>query len=157
MKKRTAVIAALVSVLPMGQPLVIGTGAALTSAAVMLSVPTEAYAESFQFYFNRAYNKGESGDYYGAISDYNKTLEIDPRDASAYFGRAWSKKKLKNYYGAIADYTKAIKIKPNYKSAYKNRGITKEDIGDLNGACADWREASYLGDQDSVQWVRNQC
>ena len=49
MKKRTAVIGALVSLLPMGQPLVIGGGAALTSAAVMLSVPEKVNAQTKNF------------------------------------------------------------------------------------------------------------
>ena len=45
MKKRTAVIGVLVSLLPIGQPLVIGTGAVLTSAAVMLSAPEKVNAQ----------------------------------------------------------------------------------------------------------------
>ena len=49
MKKRTAVIGALVSLLPLGQPLFIGTGAVLTSAAVMIAVPEKAKAESAFF------------------------------------------------------------------------------------------------------------
>ena len=44
MKKRTAIIGALVSLLPVGQPLVIGTGAVLTSTAVMVSIPAEVNA-----------------------------------------------------------------------------------------------------------------
>ena len=61
MKKRTAVLGALVSLLPLGQPLVIGTGAVFMSAGVMLSLPAKVNAESATFYFNRGYNKGESG------------------------------------------------------------------------------------------------
>ena len=57
MKKRTAVIGALVSLLPLGQPLVIGTGAALTSAGVILTVPEKAKAESAVFYYNRGIDK----------------------------------------------------------------------------------------------------
>ena len=94
MKKRTAVLGALVSLLPIGQPLVIGTGAVLTSAAVMLSVPEKANAESSAFYINRGNEKYQSGDYYGAISDYNKAIEINPRDADAYYNRGIAKDNL---------------------------------------------------------------
>tara|TARA_B100000700_G_scaffold314504_1_gene401182 strand:+ start:2700 stop:2879 length:180 start_codon:yes stop_codon:yes gene_type:complete len=59
MKKRTAVIGALVSLLPLGQPLVIGTGAALTITVMMFSVPEKAHAESVDFYFNRGIKKGK--------------------------------------------------------------------------------------------------
>ena len=61
MKKRTAVIGALVSLLPMGQPLFIRTGVVLTSAAGMLAVPESAQAESASFYFDRALKKSKSG------------------------------------------------------------------------------------------------
>ena len=79
MKKCTAIIGALVSLLPLGQPLVIGTGAALTSAAVILSVPEKVQAESADFYIDRGIEKGKSGDYYGAISDFNQAIKIADR------------------------------------------------------------------------------
>ena len=157
MKKRTAIIGALVSLLPLGQPLLIGTGVVLTSAVVMLTVPEKAKAESAVFYYNRGIDKYNAGDSYGAITDYNRAIEINPRYANAYHNRGVAKRKLGDNYGAIADYTKAIDINPNYRSAYKNLGIVKEDIGDLQGACSDWRDASYLGDEDAVYWVINQC
>ena len=90
MKKRTASIGALVSWLPMGQSLVIGTGAFLTSAGLMLSFSGKAQAESADFYFNRATDKQEEGDYDGAISDYIKGLEINPKYSDAYFNRGLS-------------------------------------------------------------------
>ncbi len=158
MKKRTAVIGALVSLLPMGQPLVIGTGAALTSAAVMLSVPQRVKAESAVFYYNRGVDKYDAGDYYGAISDYSKAIEINPRHASAYYNRGTIKgKELGDYYGAIADYNKSIEINPMDADAYRNRGLSKEYIRDLKGACSDWRKASELGDKDPAKWVKDQC
>ena len=157
MKKRTAVIGALVSLMPMGQPLLIGSGAALTSAAVMFSVPEKANAESEEFYFKRANKKVGEEDYYGAISDYNKAIEINPKYSKAYINRGIAKDNLKDHYGAISDYRKTIEINPKYTNAYINRGITKEDIGDMKGACADWRKASKLGDEKSAKWVREQC
>ena len=110
MKKRTAVIAALVSLMPMGQSLVIGTGATLTSAALILSVPEKAKAETGDVYFDRAYDKAEKGDYYGAIADYTKVIEINPRNAAAYNNRGSAKSNLNDDYGAIADYTKAMRL-----------------------------------------------
>ena len=136
MKKRTAVIGALVSLLPIGQPLVIGTGTVLTSAGVMLSVPEKVNAESADFYFNSAYEKAERGDYYGAISDYTKSIEINPNDQDAFYNRGISKIKLKDYYGAISDYTKAIEINPKKVKAYNNIAYIKrkKEINDNYGA-----------------------
>ncbi len=157
MKKRTAIIGALMSLVPFGQPLVIGTGAALTNAAVMLSFSETAQAESAIFYYNRGIDKKDSGDYYGAISDYTKAIEINPRYAEAYNNRGSVKDNLEDYYGAISDYNKAIEINPRLAVAYGNRGIAKKRIGDILGACADWRQSASLGKENAARWVRNQC
>ena len=149
MKKRTAIIGALVSLLPLGQPLVIGTGTVLTSAAVMLSVPEKAQAESAAFYYNRGIDKHEAGDYYGAISDYNKAIEINPRDAEAYNNRGDAKADLKDFYGAIADFNKAIEINPRDAKAYNNRAQTKYMLGDMKGSCSDAKKAASLGSEES--------
>ena len=160
MKKRTALIAAFVSLMPMGQTVLIGTGAVLASAGVMLTVPEKAKAESVNFLRQRGYRRQESGDYYGAIADFSKIIEINPRSAyavDAYVYRGNAKYYLEDYEGAIADFSKVIEINPRDTRAYGNRGISKKKLGDLKGACADWREASYLGDGDAAKWVRNQC
>ena len=150
MKKRTAIIGALVSLLPMGQPLMLGTGVSLTSAAVMLSVPESVKAESAEFYFNRAYKKAEEGDHYGAISELSKAIEINPRHAVAYYNRGIEKKRLKDYSGAISDYTKAIEINPKYVNAYSNRGAAKLDSKDFYGSISDSNKAIQLDPNDST-------
>ena len=66
----------------------------------------------------RAFDKEERGDHYGAIADYTKAIEINPKKDSAYFNRGNAKTALKDYFGAISDYTKAIELDPNMKSAY---------------------------------------
>ncbi|MFL0754524.1 MAG: hypothetical protein AB8A45_03230 [Prochlorococcus sp.] len=84
MKKRTAAIAAFLSLMSIGQALVIGSGAALTSAVVMLFVPEKAQAEYSDVYFYRGRDKYHDGDYYGAICDFNKGIAIYPRYRDAY-------------------------------------------------------------------------
>ncbi len=93
MKQRTAIIGALVSLLPMGQTVLIGTGAALMSNAVMLSVSTEAQAESVDFLYERGNRRQESGDYSGALSDFSTIIEINPWDGDAYYNRGNAKRK----------------------------------------------------------------
>ena len=83
MKKRTAFIGAILSFIPLGQPLFIKTGVALSTTGLILSLPEKANAESAGFYFNRANDKAERGDHYGAISDYTKAIEINPNFAGA--------------------------------------------------------------------------
>ena len=57
MKLRNTAIAAALSLMPIGQTLMVGTGAALTTTAVLLSVPEKAQAESAEFYYNRGIAK----------------------------------------------------------------------------------------------------
>ena len=114
MKKGTAFIGAILSLIPFGQPSLINTGVVLSTTGLILSVPEKVNAESADFYFDRAFEKGNNGDYYGAIFDYTKAIEINPNDGDAYYNRGWNKGSLKDYYGAISDYTKAIEINPNY-------------------------------------------
>ena len=115
------------------------------------------YSQTAEEYFNSAYDKSENGDYYGAIADYTKAIELNPDYASAYYNRGLAKSKIEDYYGAIADYTKAIEINPNYTNAYSSRGISKEDLGDLDGACSDWKQATIRGHTNAKKWVANQC
>ena len=78
MKKRIAFIGAILSLIPIGQPLLIKTGAVLSTTGLILSIPEKAQADSATFYFDSAYEKAERGDHYGAISDYTKAIEINP-------------------------------------------------------------------------------
>ena len=152
MKKRTAIISALVSLLPMGQPLLIGTGAALTSAAVMLFVPEKAKAESARFYIKRGDEKLSNEDYYGAISEFNKAIDINSNDSYAYRRRGRSKFWIQDYQGSLSDYNKSIEIDPSNKFTYQFRGDTKLDSGDSYGAISDFLKAIDIDPKDPYSY-----
>ena len=116
MKKRTAFIGAILSLIPFGQPLMIKTGVVLSSSAVMLSLTKKVHAETSTFYFNRAYEKAENGDHYGAISDYTKAIEINPNDAKAYSNRGITKGiGFNDEEGACEDIKKAASLGSQYR------------------------------------------
>ena len=140
MKKRTALIAAALSLMPLGQPLVVGTSAFLMSAGLMLSFSGKAQAESADFYFNRAIDKQDKGDDYGAISDYTKAIKINPSFSIAYYNRGNAKGDLEDYEGAISDYTKVIEINPKDADAYFNRGLAKGKLEDYYGEISDYNK-----------------
>ena len=153
MKKRTTLIAALVALMPMGQPLIVGMGAVLTSAGVvMLSIPEKVKADSAAFYYNRGRDKFYAGDYYGAISDYNRVIKEypnHPKIDQVYNNRGNIKEKFEDYYGALADYTKAIEMNPRQINAYYNRGSLKgEYLEDYYGAIADFNKAIEINSND---------
>ena len=120
---------------------------------ILLSSNKETW---FLFFRN---SKDAIQDYYGAIADYTKAIEINPNDGDAYYNRGASKGDIEDYYGAIADFTKAIDINPNDNGSYWNRSIAKERIGDIEGACADAKKSVSLGDAttDNQRWIRNNC
>jgi len=95
-------------------------------------------------WYNLGKNKGQSGDYKGAIADLNQAIKIKPDYANAYNGRGVAKYNLGDKQGAIADYNQAIKIKPDYADAYHNRGLAKYNLGDKQGAIADYNQAIQL-------------
>ena len=156
MTRRTTAIAAALSLLPLGQPLLLGSTTTLATAVVMFSTQA-AHAQSASTYVDAGIEKGKSGDLQEAIADFNKALIIDAQSASAYYYRGSAKVALGDHQGAIADFNKALAINPQYADAYRTRGITKELIDDLTGACADWRKASSLGVQEAAGWVKDQC
>jgi tetratricopeptide (TPR) repeat protein len=125
--------------------------------ALALLISFVSFGQTTLEYFDSGYDKAKAKDYYGAIADYTKAIEIDPTAVTAYFNRGVSKSDLKDYYGAIADFTKAIELNPNDANAYAKRGVSKENLGDLNGACVDWKKAAALGNKIAAGWVAKQC
>ena len=76
-------------------------------------------------YYNRGYDKGSNDDYYGAVSDFTKAIELAPNNANAFTQRAYMKSKLKDFKGTRTDSSKAIELAPNNADAYYIRGYVK--------------------------------
>ena len=57
MTKRTAFIGAILSLIPLGQPLLIKTGVVLSTTGLILSLPEKVNADTSKFYFDRAIEK----------------------------------------------------------------------------------------------------
>jgi len=51
------------------------------------------YCQTVEEYFNSGSAKSDLQDYYGAISDYSKAIEIEPKAYGAYFNRGIAKLK----------------------------------------------------------------
>ena len=135
MPRRTTAIAAALTLLALGSPLITGCS---NSAG--------------NIHFRSADLKHRRGNYQGAIDDYTKAIEL------AYVFRGSAKAKSGDAQGAIADFDKAIEINPHNPANYYTRGTAKELVGDLKGACADWEESmSILGNEDVAGAEMYQC
>ena len=85
--------------------------------------------------------KQKTGDYDGAIADFDHAIEIDPQNVGAFVNRAICKQAKDDHLGAIADWDRALELKPDDGGWYVNRGIVKETIADYDGALADYNRA----------------
>jgi protein O-mannosyl-transferase len=108
------------------------------------------YADNLGFLYNTRGNaKSDLEDYRGAITDYTKAIELDPKDPTAYNNMGNAKSRLQDFQGAVADYTKAIELDANDADVYNNRGNAKSDMQDYVGAIADYNKAIELNPDDA--------
>ena len=94
-------------------------------------------------YFDKAGNKSLKGDKRGAILDYTKAIELDPKNSRAFSQRGFIKEGLGDYRGAILDFTKCIELIESADPSYTlyilfYRALAKENIKDYQGAILDY-------------------
>ncbi|WP_310484667.1 tetratricopeptide repeat protein, partial [Chamaesiphon sp. VAR_48_metabat_403] len=99
-------------------------------------------------YLNRGIAKSARGDKQGAISDYNRSLNLNPNFTNAYTVRGLVKAELGDKQGALSDFGRAIKLNSNNISAYNSRGTFKLQLGDNQGALSDFSRAIELNPND---------
>jgi tetratricopeptide (TPR) repeat protein len=96
---------------------------------------------SVEDFFNRAGVKKAAGDLDGAIADYDRAIQLDPKDAAIYNNRGLAKQEKGDLDAAIVDFNRAIQLNPKDAVACSNRGNAKRDKGDLDGAILDYNRA----------------
>ena len=157
MKKRTAFIGAILSLIPLGQPLLFKTGVVLSTTGLMLTVPEKVNAESAKFYDQQGLKEWNNKNFSAAIRNYNKAIEIEPNNALFYGKRGNCYYQLGDFYQAISDYNKSLKLNPNDKEIFLFRGMAKQKIGFIKGACSDWKMSSALGQEFAVETFSKYC
>ena len=120
---------------------------------VLLFVPLLSFGQSAEdYYFNNGLKKYDLEDYKGAISNFSKSIELNPDDAS-YFYRGRSKANLKKYKGSILDFTKAIKLNPDEPYYFFYRGVSKYFLKDYAGAIADYSKHIEQVTDDALSYA----
>jgi tetratricopeptide (TPR) repeat protein len=111
-----------------------------------------ALQQSARDYFDSALLKQKQGDLDGALADFTKVIELDPKSAPAYNSRGIVKQMRGDLDGAIADYTKAVGLDPKSAPAYNNRAVAKQTKGDLDGALADHTKVVELDPKNALAY-----
>ena len=110
-----------------------------------------------QGYVDRGNARGTFGDVNGAIADYGRALELDPKLVGAYYNRGLSKRDKRDFDGAIADFNRAIELKPGDHEFYNERGIAKRGKGDNDGAIADYTKSIQADPKDAEKAYFNRA
>jgi tetratricopeptide (TPR) repeat protein len=100
--------------------------------------------------FDRGVAKERLGDLASAMTDFNRALEINPKNLAAYDARAWARFLKNDLAGAIADATRAIQLDPGSGRAYGTRGWARYCSGDTPGALEDCGKAINLFKSEST-------
>ncbi len=100
--------------------------------------------QDFAFYQNRANANFVLGEYDTAITDYNKAIELNPKEPDVYFSRGLAHFNKLSYTPAIADFDKVIELDPKEAMAYFKRGNALEKTGNFEKALSDYQKAVEL-------------
>jgi tetratricopeptide (TPR) repeat protein len=110
-------------------------------------------AETPNGYTLRGIVRGDKGDLDGAIADFSRALELDPKFAKALYNRGTVRRKKGDLEGSITDFNRAIECDPNMAAPWTSRGLTLRKMGDLEGAIADHTRAIELSPEMMVAWL----
>lgn len=96
-------------------------------------------------YFMKAKTEAFMGDYYAAIDDYAKVIELDSNYIQAYVQRAYAFLSTKQNMAAFIFFTKAINKDPKQPAdVYYARGFTYQELGSYQQALDDYKKAIEL-------------
>jgi len=92
-------------------------------------------------YYNRGVERQNKGDMDGALADYTKAIELDPKNSFAYNNRGNIKQDKGKPKEAIVDYQNAIAINPGHASAHFNLAHAYQGRKDYEGAIYQYTKA----------------
>ena len=109
MRKRSAFIGLLISLMPISQTLIMKYGILITSS--VFALPLKVYAESPSDLYKKGLKKvKEIKDYEGAIEDFTKAIELGENDSVIYYLRGMSRRLTEDSKGACKDWKKAAEL-----------------------------------------------
>jgi Flp pilus assembly protein TadD len=96
--------------------------------------------------------KYKDRDYHGAITEFDRAIELNPSNAEAYSSRGVAHYRLGDLTQAMVDYTSAIEIDPALAIAYYRRGFLHYLAKDYLAAIDDYNKAIELNPTDALAY-----
>jgi len=114
-------------------------------------IVTTAFASEMeaQKHFDQAVRFFFSRNYDGAIAEFTKAIELNPKFDRAYTNRGISWMEKGEYDRAIDDCSIAMELNPKQLQAYSSRGNAWRFKGDFNQAVADYTKAIELNSNEA--------
>ena len=113
------------------------------------------YADAWS---NRGFVRYEKlSDAYGAITDFDEAIRLDPDDPYTVFNRGNALLISGKIAEALADYDRVIERAPQFATAHVNRGAALLQSGRLDAACQSWEKASELGEKNAIELTVKYC
>lgn len=103
--------------------------------------PPQGAAEA---YFRLGWLYQNQGQDPQTLVNYNKAIELDPKNSLAYNNRGLLYDNQGDYQQALSDYNQAIELEPHNFAAITNRGVIYYRLGDYQQAIADSNQALEL-------------
>ena len=91
----------------------------------------------------------------GAITYFEKAIDLDPHNASAYFNKGVCHGEMGEYEEAESCINKAIDMNPERALYFYGRGRVYLLSGDREKAAEDFKRAADLGDSDAQAYLQN--
>ena len=114
-------------------------------AVAMFSQAIGVDEKNSSAYYGRGTAYAKQRKYTQAVVDYNKAIELNPKDAYlSYHNRGKVYVIQEKYVQALDDFTKSIDLNPNYANAYEFRGIVYKLLGNIQQAKTDFAKAKEL-------------
>lgn len=123
----------------------------LSVAAWQLRSP-KLVSDAQKTLYQEGVNKYESGNYEGAVEDFNQAIKLDPQNALAYNRRGDAYYRLGDYEQAQADSSQAIVLNPQDANAYFDRGFAFSALGKYKEAIADYTQAIKLNSKNAYAY-----
>lgn len=91
------------------------------------------------------------------MSDFDKTIEIDPKFIKAYYSRATVFVSQEKYLQALPDLDKTVELDPAFPNVLTLRGQIRAQSGNKKGACEDFQKAKEIGDKQAEKFISQFC